>query len=41
MSLPISGDVVHGISTALAHLGTDGSLLTAGVTELNPLGRRG
>jgi pimeloyl-ACP methyl ester carboxylesterase len=36
MSLPIRGDVVHGISTALAQLGTDGSLLTAGVTELRP-----
>ena len=36
MSLPISGVVVHGISTTLAHLGTDGSLLAAGVTELNP-----
>ena len=36
LSLPISGDVVHGISTTLAHLGTDGSLLTAGVTELLP-----
>lgn len=34
MSLPINGDVVHGISTMLAHLGADGSLLTAGVTEL-------
>jgi len=40
MSLPISGDVVHGISTTLAQLGTDGSLLTAGVTELKPPGRR-
>ena len=40
MSLPISGDVVHGISTTLAHLGADGSLLTAGVTELLPPGRR-
>jgi pimeloyl-ACP methyl ester carboxylesterase len=36
MSLPISGIVVHGISTTLAHLGADGSLLTAGVTELRP-----
>jgi hypothetical protein len=34
MSLPIVGTVVHGISTALAHLGTDGSTLTAGVTAL-------
>jgi len=36
MSLPIHGDVVRGISTTLAQLGTDGSLLTAGVTELRP-----
>ena len=34
MSLPINGDVVHGISTALAQLGADGSLLTAGITKL-------
>jgi pimeloyl-ACP methyl ester carboxylesterase len=34
MSLPISGRVVHGISTTLAHLDTDGSTLTAGVTEI-------
>jgi pimeloyl-ACP methyl ester carboxylesterase len=40
MSLPISGSVVHGISTTLAHLGADGSLLTAGVTELKPPERR-
>jgi hypothetical protein len=40
MSLPISGHIVHGISTTLAHLGVDGSLLTAGVTELKPPGRR-
>jgi pimeloyl-ACP methyl ester carboxylesterase len=40
MSLPISGDVVRGISTTLAHLGADGSLLTAGVTELLPPTRR-
>jgi len=40
MSLPISGSVVHGISTTLAQLGADGSLLTAGVTELKPRGRR-
>jgi len=39
MSLPISGEVVHGISTTLAHLGVDGSMLTAGVTELLPKGR--
>jgi pimeloyl-ACP methyl ester carboxylesterase len=36
MSLPINRDVVHGISTALAQLGADGSLLTAGVTKLKP-----
>lgn len=36
MSLPINGDVVHGISTTLAQLGADGSLLAAGVTELRP-----
>jgi hypothetical protein len=40
MSLPISGDVVRGISTTLAHLGADGSLLTAGVTQLRPQNRR-
>jgi pimeloyl-ACP methyl ester carboxylesterase len=34
MSLPISGRVVHGISTTLAHLDTDGSTLAAGVTEI-------
>jgi pimeloyl-ACP methyl ester carboxylesterase len=34
MSLPINGDVVHGISTTLAQLDADGSLLTAGVTHL-------
>ena len=38
MSLPINGDVVHGISTALAHLDPDGSLLTAGVTKLTARG---
>ena len=36
MSLPINGDVVHGISTTLAQLDADGSLLTAGVTQLKP-----
>lgn len=36
MSLPINRHVVHGISTTLAQLGADGSLLTAGVTELRP-----
>jgi len=40
MSLPISRDVVHGISSALAQLDADGSLLTAGVTELKPSRRR-
>ncbi|MHB1474608.1 MAG: lipase family alpha/beta hydrolase [Dermatophilaceae bacterium] len=40
MSLPINGDVVHGISTTLAQLDADGSTLTAGVTELKPPGRR-
>ena len=34
MSLPISGRVVHGISTTLAHLDTDGSTLAAGVTTI-------
>jgi pimeloyl-ACP methyl ester carboxylesterase len=38
MSLPISGDVVYGISTTLAQLDADGSLLVAGVTELTPGG---
>ena len=33
MSLPISGRVVHGISTALAHLDPDGSTVPAGVTR--------
>ena len=41
MSLPINGDVVHGISTTLAQLDVDGSTLTAGVTELKPPDRRG
>ena len=41
MSLPINGDVVHGISTTLAQLDADGSTLTAGVTELKPPERRG
>lgn len=36
MSLPINGDVVHRISTMLAHLGADGSQLAAGVTQLKP-----
>lgn len=34
MSLPVDGRVVHEIGTTLAHLGTDGSTLTAGVTPL-------
>ncbi len=33
-SLPIIGSVVHGISTTLAHLGSDGTTLAEGVTEL-------
>lgn len=36
MSLPIIGSVVHGISTTLAHLDSDGSTLAEGVTELRP-----
>jgi len=36
MSLPINGDVVHGISTTLAQLGADGSPLTAGGTKHKP-----
>jgi pimeloyl-ACP methyl ester carboxylesterase len=36
-SLPIIGDVVHGISTALAELDQEGDTVTAGVT---PLARR-
>jgi pimeloyl-ACP methyl ester carboxylesterase len=36
MSLPINGDVVHGISTTLAQLGIDGSLLTAGANQPKP-----
>lgn len=34
MSLPILGSVVHGISSTLAHLDSDGHTLTPGVTEL-------
>lgn len=34
MSLPILGSVVHGISTTLAQLDTEGHTLTPGVTEL-------
>jgi pimeloyl-ACP methyl ester carboxylesterase len=41
MSLPISGRVVHGISTTLAHLDTDGSTLAAGVTTIAGLAAPG
>ena len=41
MSLPILGRVVHGISTTLAHLDTDGSTLTPGVAQLGDSGRAG
>ncbi|MFC7486480.1 esterase/lipase family protein [Knoellia sp. CPCC 206453] len=34
ISLPIVGDVVHGISTALAELDQDGGTVTAGVTPI-------
>lgn len=34
LSLPILGAVVHGISTALAHLDSDGRTVTEGVTSL-------
>jgi pimeloyl-ACP methyl ester carboxylesterase len=34
MSLPIIGSVVHGISSTLAHLDSEGHTLTPGVTEL-------
>lgn len=34
MSLPIIGSVVHGISSTLAHLDTDGHTVAPGVTEL-------
>ena len=36
MSLPIIGSVVHGISTTLAHLDSEGHTVTPGVTELAP-----
>ncbi|GAB3433375.1 alpha/beta fold hydrolase [Phycicoccus ginsengisoli] len=36
MSLPILGSVVHGISSTLAHLDTEGHTVTPGVTELRP-----
>jgi pimeloyl-ACP methyl ester carboxylesterase len=41
MSLPIIGSVVHGISTTLAHLDSEGHTLTAGVTELPRTARGG
>jgi triacylglycerol lipase len=34
LTLPMLGEVVHGISTALAHLDADGSTVTSGVTPL-------
>ena len=34
LTLPMLGEVVHGISTALAHLDADGSTLRSGVTPL-------
>jgi hypothetical protein len=34
MSLPITSSVVHGISTALAHLDTSGATVTPGVSAL-------
>jgi hypothetical protein len=36
MSLPISRQVVHEITTLLAHLDEDGSTLSAGVSTLTP-----
>ena len=36
MSLPIVGTVVHGISSTLAHLDSEGHTLTPGVSELRP-----
>ena len=38
MSLPIIGSVVHGISSTLAHLDSEGHTLTPGVTELRHRG---
>jgi triacylglycerol lipase len=35
MSIPIDGDVVHGITTLLSQLDADGSTLQAGVTSLS------
>lgn len=40
ISLPIVGDIVHGISTALAELDQEGDTVTAGVTPLAPRTRR-
>ena len=34
LTLPMLGEVVHGISTALAHLDADGTTVTSGVTPL-------
>ncbi len=36
LSLPIDRRIVHEIATTLAHLGSDGATLTAGVTRLEP-----
>jgi triacylglycerol lipase len=36
LSLPIDHRIVHEIATTLAHLGSDGATLTAGVTRLEP-----
>lgn len=41
ISIPIVGDVAHGISTALAELDEDGSTVTAGVTPIGPRPRPG
>ena len=41
MSLPIMNSVVHGISTALAHLDSDGSTVTPGVLPIGGRTRRG
>ena len=41
ISLAIVGDVVHGISTALAELDPEGATVTPGVTPLAPRGRQG
>jgi pimeloyl-ACP methyl ester carboxylesterase len=40
MSLPILGSVVHGISSTLAHLDSEGHTLAAGVTPLGRLTHR-